>query len=83
MADPGLQLGSVTETCRHFAARPLGYEAKSAGEPATASLADSPGLRQLLEAHGVTGADEVVAMGHWRPRCWTSRGPGKTTRTSR
>jgi hypothetical protein len=59
MADPGLQLGAVTETCRHFAARPLGYEAKSAGKPATTSLADSPGLRQLLEAQGITRADEA------------------------
>jgi hypothetical protein len=40
-------LSSVIETCRDFAAELLGYEAKPAGEPATARLADSPGFRQL------------------------------------
>ena len=40
-------LSSVIETRRDFAAAPLGYEAKPAGESATARLADSPGFRQL------------------------------------
>ena len=40
-------LSSIIATCRHFAAEPLGYEAKRPGEPATARLADSPGFRQL------------------------------------
>jgi hypothetical protein len=33
MAYPGLQLGAVTETCRHFAARPLEYERASCLRP--------------------------------------------------
>jgi hypothetical protein len=57
VSDPDHFLSSVTETCRHFAAQPLGYEAKPASEPATARLADSPGLRQLLEAQGIIDAE--------------------------
>jgi hypothetical protein len=59
VADPGHSLSSIIQTCRHFAAQPLGYEAKLADEPATARLADSPALRQLLEAQGISDAPEA------------------------
>jgi hypothetical protein len=59
LADPGHYLASIAETCRHFAAQPLRYKAKSAAGPATARFADSPGLRQLLEHQAITEAPEA------------------------